>query len=67
MVDRTPEIFPLRNVPHGRLWVWMSPELLVVEATLNEAERRAAVTEALEDFRCRTLGGLLGPPAATAA
>lgn len=66
-MDRSPEIYYLRNVPHGRLWVWMSAELLVIEAALNEAERLAAVDEALADLRYRTLGGLLAPPAATAA
>lgn len=54
-MDRSVEIYYLRAVPHGRPWVWMSAELLVIEAALNCAERRAAIDEAFADLRARTL------------
>lgn len=49
------EVYYLINVPHGRAWVWMDCELLVIEATLDQAARQAAIDEAFADARARAV------------
>ena len=54
-MDSSVEIYPMRDIPHGRAWMWFGTEMLVVEEKLNSAERDAAIDEAFADLRHRTL------------
>ena len=47
------QILLLAHMPHGRTWTWHDPELLTIEATLDEAGRQAAIDEAFTDLRAR--------------
>lgn len=47
------QILLLAHMPHGRTWTWHDPELLAVEALLDDAGRQQAIDEAFADLRAR--------------
>lgn len=50
------DIYYMCDVPQGVEWMWFGTEMLVVEARLDDAGRRAAIDEAFADARRRALG-----------
>lgn len=55
-MDSSVEIYYMCDVPQRAPWMWYGPELLVVEARLDEKGREAAIDEAFADLHSRAVG-----------